>query len=108
MRQVLSGDCTCVAKRMYRRTSNTYGFYRSTDSGQTWTATPIVTFQPLLDSIVIDPVATSTIYTIGTTNSNVSNFIVKSTDSGTTWTKLKLPNTTLYPPVSFPDGVQVV
>ena len=40
-----------------------YGFYRSTDSGQTWTATPFVTFQPEF-YIVIDPVATSTIYTI--------------------------------------------
>jgi hypothetical protein len=23
-----------------------YGFYRSTDSGQTWTGTPFVTFRP--------------------------------------------------------------
>ncbi len=83
-----------------------YGFYKSTDSGQTWTATPIVTFQPL-HSIAIDPVATNTIYTIGTTNSNVNNFVAKSTDYGATWTRLKLPNTTLYPAVSFPDGIQV-
>jgi hypothetical protein len=35
-----------------------YGFYRSTDSGQTWTGTPFVTFRPLgyAASIVIDPV----------------------------------------------------
>jgi len=113
---LLSGQPTFYALALDPKTPSTwyatgyaggsYGFYKSTDSGQIWTATPFVTFQPEF-SIAIDPVATNTIYTIGTTNTNVNNFVAKSTDSGATWTKLKLPNTTLYPAVSFPDGIQV-
>ena len=83
----------------------TYGFYKSNDSGQTWTGTPFVTFRPGLKpgGIVIDPVTTSTLYMIAVTGSN-QLYIVKSTDSGATWTALKLPNTPIYPAASYPDG----
>ncbi len=85
--------------------NTTYGFYRTTDSGQTWTGTAFVAFQPTGHdgSIVIDPVTTSTIYAIGL-NVSAKNFIIKSTDSGATWTKVKLPATVGFPAVSFPDG----
>jgi uncharacterized protein (TIGR03437 family) len=85
--------------------NSTYGFYRTTDSGQTWTGTAFVAFQPTGHdgSIVIDPVITSTIYSIGY-NVSAQNFIIKSTDSGATWTKVKLPATVGFPAVSFPDG----
>jgi uncharacterized protein (TIGR03437 family) len=88
--------------------NSTYGFYRSTDSGQTWTGTAFVAFQPTghSGSIVIDPVTTSTIYGIGS-NVSAKNFIIKSTDSGATWTKVKLPATVGFPAVSFPDGASL-
>ena len=85
--------------------NSTYGFYRTTDSGQTWTGTAFVNYQPTghAGSIVIDPVTTSTIYAIAN-NVSAHNFIIKSTDSGATWTKLQLPATIGFPAVSFPDG----
>ncbi len=88
--------------------NSTYGFYRTTDSGQTWTGTAFVSFQPTghAGSIVIDPVTTSTIYAIGS-NVSAHDFIIKSIDSGATWTKVKLPATVGFPAVSFPDGASV-
>src|SRR5271165_1093311 len=85
--------------------NSTYGFYRTTDSGQTWTGTAFVNFQPTghYGAIVIDPVTTSTIYAIAN-NVSAKNFIIKSTDSGATWTKVQLPATIGFPAVSFPDG----
>ncbi len=85
--------------------SGSFGFYTTTDSGQTWSATLFVSFEPTLTpgSIAIDPVNTSIIYLIAN-NVSAKNFIEKSTDYGATWTKIKLPNILGFPAVSFPDG----
>jgi len=86
------------------KSNGAFGFYRSNDSGQTWTGTAFIAFQPSLipGAVVFDAVAPSTIYMLGNTTSG--NFIIKSTDYGVTWNKLKLPNTLGFPAVSWPDG----
>ena len=88
--------------------AGTYGFYRSADSGQTWTGTAFVNFTPRLRprSLVIDPVTTSTMYMIAYNASANDDFIIRSVDYGVTWTKLKLPNTLGNPAPSYPDGTQ--
>jgi uncharacterized protein (TIGR03437 family) len=81
-----------------------YGFYKSLDSGQTWTGTPLLSFVPVAGSIVIDPVATNTIYMRATAGASSSIFIVRSTDSGATWSTLRLPNTAFYTAAGYPAG----
>ena len=80
-----------------------FGFYRSNDSGQTWTGTAFIDFQPSLypGVVVFDAVTPGTIYTLANAGKVV---IIKSTDYGVTWNKLKLPTTLGYPAYSYPDG----
>jgi len=70
----------------YAATSNT--FYKSTDSGETFTA---VSIPSLTNSsrIVIDvtPANNGYVYLVSANNNNAFNGIFKSTDSGTTFTK---------------------
>ena len=77
----------------------TYGFYRTTDGGQTWIGTPLLNFIPasIPGSIVVDPVATNVIYMIVYASTPGKNYIVKSTDLGLTWHKIPLPATASYP-----------
>ena len=84
----------------------TYGFYRTTDGGQTWTGTPLLGFIPasIPGSIVVDPVTTNVIYMIVYAATPGKNYIVKSTDLGLTWSKIPLPPTASYPSSSSPDG----
>ncbi len=84
----------------------TYGFYRTTDGGQTWTGTPLLNFIPasIPGSIVVDPVATNVIYMIVYASTPGKNYIVKSTDLGLTWNKVPLPATVSYPSSSSADG----
>ena len=84
----------------------TYGFYRTTDGGQTWTGTPLLNFIPasVPGSIVVDPGATNVIYMIVYAATPGKNYIVKSTDLGLTWSKIPLPATASYPSSSSPDG----
>lgn len=88
----------------------TYGFYRTTDGGQTWTGTPLLNFIPasIPGSIVVDPVATNVIYMIVYASTPGKNYIVKSTDLGLTWNKVPLPATASYPSSSSPDGTPAV
>ena len=86
----------------YGTTSGTYGFYKSADSGQTWSGTPLAGFHPL-GGIAIDPETTGTMYMVATSN-NVANFLVKSTNFGATWTIIQLPSATQFPATSFPNG----
>ncbi len=114
---LLSGQPTLGAVAVDPKTPSTWyatgyagvnGFYKSLDSGQTWTGVPLLNFTPQNGggdnhiSIIIDPVATNTIYMIAFVGS--TGFIVKSTDSGSTWSTLRLPNTTYLPATTFPDG----
>lgn len=84
----------------------TYGFYRTTDGGQTWTGTSLLNFIPasIPGSIVVDPGATNVIYMIVYAATPGKNYIVKSTDLGLTWSKIPLPATVSYPASSFADG----
>jgi uncharacterized protein (TIGR03437 family) len=88
----------------------TYGFYRTTDGGQTWTGTPLLNFIPasIPGSIVVDPGATNVIYMIVYAATPGKNYIVKSTDLGLTWSKIPLPATASYPASSSPDGTPAV
>lgn len=79
-----------------------FGFYRSADSGQTWTGTAFVGITPVA-SLVIDAVTSSTMYMIASSVGS-QTFIIRSVDYGVTWTKLKLPNTLGYPVGNAPDG----
>ena len=81
----------------------TYGFYRTTDGGQTWTGTPLLNFIPasIPGSIVVDPGATNVIYMIVYAATPGKNYIVRSTDLGLTWSKIPLPATASYPASSF-------
>jgi BNR/Asp-box repeat len=110
---LLSGQPTPNAVAVDPKTPSTWyftgyagvwGFYKSLDSGQTWTGIPLLSFVPFPGpgSIVIDPVATNTIYMrvfVGSTF-----FVVKSTDSGATWSTLRLPNTANFPADRYPAG----
>jgi photosystem II stability/assembly factor-like uncharacterized protein len=63
--------------------------YRSIDGGATWTSGGVSGI--LLNEIVIDPEVTSTLYTVGiASGGNLNMGFFKSTDSGTTWTKMAL------------------
>ena len=77
------------------------GFYKSLDSGRTWTGIPLLSFLPS-GNIVIDPVATNTIYMQASAGGSL--FIAKSTDSGATWSILRLPNTVSAPADTYPAG----
>ena len=71
--------------------SSGLGFYRSADSGKTWTSVLLIgipiTFPVSFETtwILVDPVLTNVIY-LGTTGE-----VAKSTDYGATWTRLTLP-----------------
>jgi uncharacterized protein (TIGR03437 family) len=107
---LLSGQPAAYSVAFDPKTSSTwyatgyagvYGFYKSLDSGRTWTGVPLLSFIPT-SQIVIDPVATNTIFMQASAGS--SGFIVKSTDSGATWSVLRLPNTVGYPAAQYPAG----
>jgi uncharacterized protein (TIGR03437 family) len=82
------------------------GFFQSTDRGQTWTGHPLIGFQPDRGpgTLAGDAALTNVAYVVAKAT---SGFIVKTSDSGATWTKLKLPNTNYYSPATFPDGADV-
>ncbi len=83
------------------------GLYKTTNSGQTWSATLFVGIQPSRqpDSLAIDA-AGDTAYAIAET-SLMDGYVVKTTDSGTTWTALNLPFTPCYDQGHFPSGPPV-
>ncbi|MBI2680178.1 MAG: hypothetical protein HYX25_04110 [Candidatus Solibacter usitatus] len=106
--RVIGYDPTAPSTTWYAHgdAGGTYGFYRTTDGGLTWTGTPILNFIPaaIPGSIVVDPVATNVIYMIVYTSIVGKNYIAKSTDHGLTWNKVKLPSTVSYPAANNPDG----
>lgn len=88
------------------QSGGTSGFFKSTTRGQTWTGVPLIGFQPKAGpgTIAVDPGLTNVIYLVASSSPGGDGFIVKSTDSGATWTKLKLPVTTRFSANTFPDG----
>ena len=84
------------------------GFYRSTDNGQTWTATVLIgvpfrapsSFQTIW--ILVDPVLTNIIY-LGWQGGGV----LKSTDYGATFSKLSLPIIPNNGNAAVPDGLSL-
>jgi hypothetical protein len=106
--RVIGYDPTAPSTTWYAHgdAGGTYGFYRTTDDGLTWTGTPLLNFIPaaIPGSIVVDPVATNVIYMIVYNSIVGKNYIAKSTDHGLTWNKVQLPSTVSYPTANNPDG----
>lgn len=67
-------------------------FWKTTNSGTTWTSITNPAFTATVFAIVFDPVTTSTMY-LGT-----GGGVFKSTDSGTTWTPLNNFTGLVFPP----------
>lgn len=68
---------------------SSYGIFKSTDGGQTWTnTTASITTDPsaFFTDLVLDPTNPRTVYAaVGNFIGNAANGVYKSTDAGTTW-----------------------
>ncbi|HEV8428910.1 MAG TPA: SBBP repeat-containing protein [Pyrinomonadaceae bacterium] len=70
-----------TAGLVYAQTDQT--LFKSTDGGNSWSAVPSRT-----GKIVFDPVSPSTLYLLTNPNSSNAEGVLKSTDSGQTWTPM--------------------
>jgi len=80
-----------------------YAFFASPDAGRTWSATPFIGLSP--GHLAVD-FAGKVIYLTATAASSYA-VLYKSTDTGATWTRLKIPNTPTTPASRFPLGSEV-
>src|SRR5579863_1044976 len=91
------GGSARAASTLYAATN--LGPFKSTDSGLTWTQSLVTTTDPLLQgipimyTIAVDPQTPSTVYAMARFNSpsGIQTALVKSTDSGVTWSVVSKP-----------------
>jgi len=79
-------------------------FFATSDAGKTWSATPSVGFEP--NHVAVDFAGQVIYITATATSGSGDNLLYKSTDTGATWTRLKIPNTSATASI-YPSGSPV-
>lgn len=79
-----------VAANAVNGLSGNTGIWKTTDGGTTWTnTTSSITSSGFWSSVAIDPLTPSTLYAaVGNVTGSVANGVYKTSNGGTTWTRL--------------------